>query len=683
MKRLFQIVIVFVLSAVMSAQLMAQSGYEPETYNYKRAVEAINEENYSEAFDYLKKELADNPKDGYAYAWVAALYYMDDSYGDALTYINKAIKYLPSKDSYWIALSLSQRGDVYLKIADTAAALKDYTEAIKICKDEEKLQRFYSDRAQLYYELREYDLSNEDYEQIVNLDEGGATGHLGQARNLIALRQYEKAIEKLDHVVRMHSDNSRVYSFRAEAYMRMHRYSEAADDIISALDIDADNKAWVLLQMMADSSFSVMNTKLRVRAAKQPQADNWQFYLATINEIAKRYDDAIAYYSKAHTLSPNDVFASSMGDCYKKKGDFQQAIRYYSEAMDLDSTDYRHLLNRAKAEYSAGLYDDAIADYDRLIEESPDAGGFYYWRGWVKEHGLSDIEGAIDDYTTCITLVPEYAYAYMNRGILYRLQGKTALARADFQKALELDTVVWPYDCAHFCYLYLGQRDSAVAVNDRLLRYDRSANLYDAACLYSIMGDKEQGLSFLRESLDSGYVNINHIQHDRDLDNLRSMPEYKALIDKYSKYNTTSEAVGSNPQRTVTTEVPFTRENGGGTCKVQCSINGLPLNMIFDTGADDISLSSVEAAFMFKNGYLSSKDVIGRTNYLTASGEVVEGTIINLSKIEFGGLQLSNVRASVVKGQRAPLLLGQSVLSRLGKIEIDNVNRKLIITHAE
>ena len=58
-------------------------------------------------------------------------------------------------------------------------------------------------------------------------------------------------------------------------------------------------------------------------------------------------------------------------------------------------------------------------------------------------------------------------------------------------------------------------------------------------------------------------------------------------------------------------------------------------------------------------------------------------TVINLAKIEIGGLALHNVTAAVVKGQKAPLLLGQSVLSRLGKIEIDNNQSVIKITYKE
>lgn len=125
--------------------------------------------------------------------------------------------------------------------------------------------------------------------------------------------------------------------------------------------------------------------------------------------------------------------------------------------------------------------------------------------------------------------------------------------------------------------------------------------------------------------------------------------------------------------------MPFTKE--GGVYKVKCSINDLPLHFIFDTGASSVSLSMVEANFMMKNDYLKPSDVIGSQHFVDANGDISEGTIINLNHVNFGGLELSNVRASVVRNQKAPLLLGQSVLSRLGKIEIDNENQQLKITH--
>lgn len=85
---------------------------------------------------------------------------------------------------------------------------------------------------------------------------------------------------------------------------------------------------------------------------------------------------------------------------------------------------------------------------------------------------------------------------------------------------------------------------------------------------------------------------------------------------------------------------------------------------------------------MMKNNYISNENVVGSRRYMDANGDITEGTVINLKSVNFGGLELTNVRASVVRNQRAPLLLDQSVLGRLGKIEIDNPGMKLRITYS-
>lgn len=66
---------------------------------------------------------------------------------------------------------------------------------------------------------------------------------------------------------------------------------------------------------------------------------------------------------------------------------------------------------------------------------------------------------------------------------------------------------------------------------------------------------------------------------------------------------------------------------------------------------------------------------------MMANGEINAGTVINLRNVNFGGLDLNNIRAFVVHNQTAPLLLGQSILGRLGNIEIDNTRRVLRITY--
>jgi aspartyl protease family protein len=118
----------------------------------------------------------------------------------------------------------------------------------------------------------------------------------------------------------------------------------------------------------------------------------------------------------------------------------------------------------------------------------------------------------------------------------------------------------------------------------------------------------------------------------------------------------------------------------GGVYYIPCKVNGVPLNFIFDTGASTVSLSNAEASFMFKNGLLTSQDILGLQLFQDATGRISEGTVVNLDLVEIGNLKLYNVKASIVGNIDAPLLLGQSALSKLGKFEFDYSKDQLAIT---
>jgi clan AA aspartic protease (TIGR02281 family) len=121
----------------------------------------------------------------------------------------------------------------------------------------------------------------------------------------------------------------------------------------------------------------------------------------------------------------------------------------------------------------------------------------------------------------------------------------------------------------------------------------------------------------------------------------------------------------------------------GGVSIVPCKVNGLNLKFIFDTGASDVSISMTEATFMLKNDYLSKDDIVGKANYLDANGNISAGVRIILREIEIGGLRLTNVKASVVNNMKAPLLLGQSAISKLGAVQLDLNSNTLTILNTK
>jgi hypothetical protein len=130
---------------------------------------------------------------------------------------------------------------------------------------------------------------------------------------------------------------------------------------------------------------------------------------------------------------------------------------------------------------------------------------------------------------------------------------------------------------------------------------------------------------------------------------------------------------------TLKSQTVIKMKREGGISLIPCRVNGLNLDFIFDTGASDVSISMTEATFMLKNGYLNRADITGTNNYFDATGNLNEGIIILLKEIEIAGLKLYNVKASIVKNNRAPLLLGQTAISKLGKIQLDLAQNTLTI----
>lgn len=160
-----------------------------------------------------------------------------------------------------------------------------------------------------------------------------------------------------------------------------------------------------------------------------------------------------------------------------------------------------------------------------------------------------------------------------------------------------------------------------------------------------------------------------------EFNNFKNLIKSTGFTGNIGRGQTNNSTSSGNSNRTV---IKLKKELSG-IYTVPCKVNGLSLKFIFDTGASSVSISKSEAIFMLKNGYLSQNDIIGSQQFQTASGDILEGTRIIIRKIEVGGLVLRNVEASVVHSDNAPLLLGQSVLSRLGKIQIDYNNSTLTI----
>ncbi len=526
-----------------------------------------------------------------------------------------------------------------------------------------------------------------DYRKILEINPGGVMGRMGLGRNAYARKDYDMAIEQYDRIVALNPDYSSGYSFRAEAYIAKGEYLKAMDDICKALEIDSDSKAHYLLFQFPPEQLTLVITKLKGLSAKHPHTGEYEYYAAQVYNDNRMFVKSNEALEKAFSIDARSFLLEMIADNYSEMGDYANALNTIDRTIQMNPDDDNLIAKRADILGESGDIDGAIEQWGEYIKKNPDFYGGYYRRGFFEDNS-NRTEEALADYDMAIMLSPSYAYAYIGKGDMLEKLGRHDEAIEAYQKVVELDTVPSNESCAMYALLALNRREEAVAFMDKVIANDsiNPGNYYDAACFTCRLGETEKALEYLRTAFDKGFRRFHHVRRDDDLTELRSMPEFEDLIREYESIvphmpqssDSTSDSSFETPE---IVEIPFTP--AGGVSEVSCSINGLPLKFIFDTGASIVSLSMVEANFMMKNGYLKRNDVVGTGNFCDANGNISEGTVINLRQIDFGGLKLDNVRASVVRNQKAPLLLGQSVLGRLGIIEIDNPGKKLIITHSK
>lgn len=117
--------------------------------------------------------------------------------------------------------------------------------------------------------------------------------------------------------------------------------------------------------------------------------------------------------------------------------------------------------------------------------------------------------------------------------------------------------------------------------------------------------------------------------------------------------------------------VPFKRTMSG-LAEVQVSLNGVPFNMYWDTGASITSISSLELAKLAKENKIRQEDLLGSVTSTYADGSSAEQPVFMIKEIYIQGndgryLILKNVETIISDNSEAPLLIGQNIISNLPK----------------
>jgi tetratricopeptide (TPR) repeat protein len=174
-------------------------------------------------------------------------------------------------------------------------------------------------------------------------------------------------------------------------------------------------------------------------------------------------DEAIAQYQEALQINPNDaVVHNSLGSALFQKGGVDEAIAQYQTALQINPDFADAHYNFGIALFKMGQVDEAIVHYQKALQIKPDyaeacnnLGNALLQKGRVDE--------AITHCQTALQIKPDYAEAHINLGNALLQKGQVDEAIVHYQTALQIKP-----DDAEACYnlgnalLQKGDVDEAI-----------------------------------------------------------------------------------------------------------------------------------------------------------------------------------------------------------------------------
>ncbi|MBI4860450.1 MAG: tetratricopeptide repeat protein [Candidatus Riflebacteria bacterium] len=223
---------------------------------------------------------------------------------------------------------------------------------------------------------------------------------------------------------------------------------------------------------------------------------------------------AISCLKKAVARRPTQAtFHQRLGLAYLEAGRADKALESLQTAFRL-SPSRTTLYYIGCAYLNSKLYDVAIGVFTQVKSRSTKDAPLPEPAAWyepIAEARIGDCFIRRGEYQTALqklcraaVLYPNSSHVHFYLGIAAWEMGRPARGAEEFFKVIELD----PREPAAY---------------------------YNIACYHSITGNRDRALEWLEKALKVGFHHFRHMETDRDLDNIRDLPRYKALVRKYKK----------------------------------------------------------------------------------------------------------------------------------------------------
>jgi tetratricopeptide (TPR) repeat protein len=162
-----------------------------------------------------------------------------------------------------------------------------------------------------------------------------------------------------------------------------------------------------------------------------------QYSVGTLYMKMGDYEEADRRLSAAVQVDPNNYKAwHSRGMLYLRQGKAMQALDALNKSLELKENTKAYF-TRAMLYEGTGKPELAIADIDKVLEEQPENGRAWYIKGDCQEQ-LGNTNGALESYSKAIEYEATEPLFYIRRGLIFSKMQKDAPALEDLNRAVEL-----------------------------------------------------------------------------------------------------------------------------------------------------------------------------------------------------------------------------------------------------
>ena len=316
-------------------------------------------------------------------------------------------------------------GSAHFKLKDYAAAIADFTEAIKRKPDHADA---YNNRGRAKFALGQHKEAAAGYAVAYN-NRGGVK----QALRQYSLKHYKAAIADYNVAIRLDPDFIYAYGNRGLAKYSLKQYEAAIADF---------------------------NTVIRLKPNYAPAYDNRGLSYLYLSQ----YKAAISNFDIAIQLDPDHIMPyNNRGRANIYLEQYEVAILDFDKVLTQNPDYWDAYYNRGRAKYELGQYAAAVVDFDVLIQTDRNSHLDYYYRGSAK-YELGQYMAAIADFNISVQINPQFVYGFHNRGKAKAALEHYRAAIEDYDKAIRYIGIHPDFlESRGDAKAKLGQNDAAIA----------------------------------------------------------------------------------------------------------------------------------------------------------------------------------------------------------------------------